>query len=1255
MNKCLEILVVIFISFFGLSQAPTADFSTTTTKVCEGTSINFTNLSTAGNSQIQTSIWDFGDGNTTSVPGTGNVEHTYSSSGKSFTVTLLVITKSSVTGQAIKTNYINVLPLPKADFDFSGDKCTLPATISIINNSSTGVGYTYHWDFGNGQSSSSNSPSPIIYSNAGTFSVSLTLSNNYPGCSSTTGSLTKSLTIYDFEGTISGPNILCAESATSLIIKPNRKVDTYSWDFGNQTFGGNNDTVSATYNKAGNYVVAVTMTDNSISCQAKVYYKIQVKPLPKPSFSVDKTKVCPVVIPVQFTNTSSEGTNFVWSLGEQTYTGTNPPSITYSNEGNYTVSLSCKGVNGCIGTTTIENYILVHKPHPKISADKVKGCAMLTTQFKDSSYMFDSNNPIVQWEWDFGNGQNYNGETPPQQIYDVGKFDIKLRVTTKENCVNDTVFKSFIKVGRIEKVNFSVSPTSSCIKTPIQFTDASTILATHTLDEVIYSWDYGDGVKEIKVNPAHAYSIDTGYFAVKLKIDFRGCIDSLIIPKIVYIKPSLARFDVQKLYCNPVMPVSVSFNDHSKSRTTDDVTVNWSFGDGKTGTVNKVNMNNQALGSMSSIFTDYGSYTAIQTVTNHTTGCVDTASRVFYISWVKPNLFVKPDSICQFSSIGFLDASTSFASHPLTNWSFNTGDGGQVSGKNPNYTYKNGGKFEVTVTPTNSVGCASSKSFDSLTVLTLPKAVIVSNKKIGCIGSIITYSNKSYIQNNGVSMQAFLWDFDYTKKQDSTFILTDSKSITYQSVGEYTSYLQVRDKFGCKSDIASIKINITQPSSDYVYKPVVCNQEVFKAYNKHKVLGTQTTWVIDNNQVAFNQDTLTYSFNETSTNNYIGHTISMVSIVTNGCSNNRNDSIKVSLPKANASYHLTSQLANNLTAKGEYKCPPIESKFQDITSSIGTIDSSFWSFGIGKNAIIHNPTINYLFPGSYSVTLKSKDQYGCYSDTLVLQDFLTILGPKAVSSWKSLGDICGQKYAFTLSNLQNVASINWALDDNTFIPDSLHFVHSYEKIQAYGPTVILKDSAGCKVTYPLDTIKIPDKGIYAKFEIENSKIKIGDEAIFKQLSIPKNLLVSWKWSFDDGDTLVTSISEDVSQKYILGGQKNIVLTIKDQNGCSDQDMHTLFVIDDYDAPNVITPNGDGVNDQLVLFDEIFTNYSISIFNRWGNIIYSTKNQKGKFLWDGTNGNNKLMEDGVYFYKLEGNFLDGHFYSKKGSVTLFGKN
>lgn len=77
-------------------------------------------------------------------------------------------------------------------------------------------------------------------------------------------------------------------------------------------------------------------------------------------------------------------------------------------------------------------------------------------------------------------------------------------------------------------------------------------------------------------------------------------------------------------------------------------------------------------------------------------------------------------------------------------------------------------------------------------------------------------------------------------------------------------------------------------------------------------------------------------------------------------------------------------------------------------------------------------------------------------------------------------------------------------------------------------------------------------------------------------------------------------------------------------------------------PNVITPNGDGVNDEY----KIDSTDNISLFqiaNRWGNIIYSWKS--GTLNWDG-----KDISDGVYFYRIQ--YVScGEVFTKTGHITL----
>jgi gliding motility-associated-like protein len=75
----------------------------------------------------------------------------------------------------------------------------------------------------------------------------------------------------------------------------------------------------------------------------------------------------------------------------------------------------------------------------------------------------------------------------------------------------------------------------------------------------------------------------------------------------------------------------------------------------------------------------------------------------------------------------------------------------------------------------------------------------------------------------------------------------------------------------------------------------------------------------------------------------------------------------------------------------------------------------------------------------------------------------------------------------------------------------------------------------------------------------------------------------------------------------------------------------------YELPNIFTPNGDQVNDLMVPINyptanpkAIVEQVDMLIFNRWGNVVFSTNDPL--INWDGKNYNNGLdVSDGVYFY------------------------
>ncbi len=82
------------------------------------------------------------------------------------------------------------------------------------------------------------------------------------------------------------------------------------------------------------------------------------------------------------------------------------------------------------------------------------------------------------------------------------------------------------------------------------------------------------------------------------------------------------------------------------------------------------------------------------------------------------------------------------------------------------------------------------------------------------------------------------------------------------------------------------------------------------------------------------------------------------------------------------------------------------------------------------------------------------------------------------------------------------------------------------------------------------------------------------------------------------------------------------------------------------VPSTITPNQDGINDQLKLLGSSFEleSHQFTIYNRWGNKIYQGEH------WDGKTGLSEPGQ-GVFLYFLEAKTTDGQVKSKSGTVLL----
>lgn len=1239
MNLQSRILFLSFLLMCQVSAQVTANFSASPRSVCVGDPINFTDLSSASGGSISSWLWNFGDGNTSTQ---ANPTHTYTAAGN-YNITLTV-SDGSVSVAEVKANFITVHPLPAVSFQTPLSGCEVPysAVFSAIQPQGN---YTYAWDFGNGQTSTSAAPSGIVYNQAGSYEVNLSVTATETSCQN---DLTQTITVAPFsaEFQVSGQQV-CLGTAISFTDISSGSPDTWSYDLGNGAVSSSQNPVY-TYQNPGVYTVILTTGNTTTGCNDIYSMEIEVFDRPSPSFDIQPTHGCSPLT-VQFTNTSQpSGGSFEWNFGNgQTFSGANPPDQVYPNNGTYSVTLQQTDENGCSSTVTMTDLIEVSPLIVGFEADILEGCEELQVNFTDTSSSPNPiDNPITSWQWDFGNGNTYSGQNPPPQLFSEGEYTVTLVVSTDGGCQETAITQDYIQVGVPPQASFTYTPTSECAKSDFEFESTVTVPVPYDEEDIRYEWDFGDGGTATDPNPTYNYPIDTGYFDVQLIVYFRGCPDTVVTTDAVYIIAPIANFSPESmLFCNETLPLEVDFNDQAILGTVnDDVEMIWDFGDGNGTTfLSPAIFSGSDQGSTSNTYTNYGTYFIKQVVHNYTTGCSDSITREINISQLIPDIAMSDDTICRLSSVFVSNNSTT--SHPIINTVFDMGNGTVVQQGSVNELYQNSGAYDISMQVTNSAGCTEIYTHDDFIVLQEPTAHIFPSQSAGCVPLTVSFGNTSQVQGNGVPLASFEWTFE-DGSQQTTNDQSQNVSYTFTQNGTYTTTMVATDAYGCVSDPVSVTTTLTSPTAAFDAPDVVCNEAPFSAINQSTDY-VSSEWLINGQSVSVTDDLESFFAIEDTGQVSTTNTIELIVTDQNGCTNSTTATIIVSIPQAEADFSFT---GSNINDEGEFVCPPVFADFTDESGSYGAITQWSWTFGDNNASTLENPSNTYVFAGTYSISLAVTDEYGC-SDEVIYEDILVIGGPSGVVEWTSVGTLCEPAYLFTPSELVNVETITWQMGDGEVVNTLEPFEYTYSSPGTYLPLAIIQDGNNCSVEYPMPPITEIITPVVADFSVNPQETDVYKPMnIFDQSYGGTGGLVNWEWFFGS-DSFSTETGGGFSYEWQKPGYYTIQLVVTDALGCTDTTSVPVIINADLYIPNVLTANGDGINDLFVLKEPVFTSYDIVILNRWGNVMYEAFDQGGVLLWDGKNKSGELCSEGVYFYKLIGTQYDGVAVNEHGFLTL----
>lgn len=1041
---------------------------------------------------------------------------------------------------------------------------------------------------------------------------------------------------------------------------------SYLWNFGDSTFS-NLTSPTHTFTSAGTFnVTLLTTSANGFTSSAS--QQIIIQAVPNPTFVAPISSNCaPASININNTTPSVAGSSYLWNFGNgSTSILENPPAQTYNINGSYTVSLTITTSAGCSGSTSIPDFITISNVAPSFSADFEGGCSPLTVQFTDQSVSPSPTNLITNWQWNFGNGQVFNGQNPPAQLYTtLGFYNVSLSVTTQSGCSGTTILDSFITVGQINSMNFTVDSPINCIKTDVEFTPTVVVSPANPSSPITYFWDFNDGSSSTDTiqNPTYQFESDSGYFDVMLVVDYLGCKDTLVMNDMVYINAPTAFFDLDtNLICNlPLSAAIAVVTDTSvHGLLSDDVQMIWQWGDGSPNTVLvNADLDDSNLGSTTHTYANYGTYEIQQVINNFTTGCSDTTKQFFFVSQINSDFSIPNDSICVGDTFQLTDLSDSWSSHAINSWVYNMGNTSFVNnGPNPTYVYPASGNYTISLVVTNDVGCDNSSNLQ-IKAIAPPFAVISTPAadEGGCSPHLVTFLNLTQnIFSNTTPLDYFSWSFTdgspdvITSPVPNPTIANPETPITHTFVGEgvYVATLTAYNTFGCYST-SSKEITLTKPNAFFTLDNVICNGEVLNTDNLSVgVSPVNYEWYIDNTI----GDTLSTDFNPNEP--YIEqnvapgqtsaiHNLILVAQDFNTCKDTISISFTVSIPNANFTDNLPTSVP----------CPPITGDYLDASTSYGTINTWLWDFGNGNQSGLQNPSNTYFFPGSYDLSLSITDQYGCSDDTL-FNDYLTVGGPSGTPQYDY--DVCTQTASFFITNPNNISSALWDLDDNT-TETGLSFEHFYSSDGTYSPSVILTDAAGCNVPYPINPqiIVTNTSGLSANFSANPNPVDINTAVTVLDQSSSSlgSPITSWSWDFGNGTT--SNLQNPPSTTYPLVSPYTISLTIGNTLGCSS--TYSLIINVNSDIvpilPNVFTPNGDELNDNFELDSDYFSSYVFTALNRWGNVVFE-KDRDPSFpllLWNGKTNGGENCSDGVYFFRLKGLLKGGTEFDKTGYITL----
>lgn len=1098
---------------------------------------------------------------------------------------------------------ITVNPDAKAIYTFTKDKDCAPFNINstvIQPTIYTAQNSLYNW-YANGTSigAGTSFPGYVLTAPGDSITIKLVAISKF-GCKNDSMehkfySVPKPATAFTLSDTVGcGPLTVFFVNTT-----PNPSWFTYLWNFGNgvtSTLVQPNAVTFAT-NPTYNDTTYIVKLNAITACETITVSKnVRVKSKPKAIFTPDKSTGCSPMT-VQFTNSSKGiGVSYIWNFDDGSAAvpvATNAAQAhTFITGVQDTFNVKLIAINECGNDTLI--YKIVVAPNTVHLDFAVNGNQTQGCKPHTVSFI-NASSGATTFQWNFGDGNFTNTikniDTVTHTYTQAGTFIIALKAS---NGCSDTTSTEMIQVFNSPLANFAAVPLTACIGELIQFTNQ-----TDTSTSLL--WTFKDNSSSTLTNPVHAYAA-AGTYQVQLKA-FRQyssgltCLDSISKPVVIVSKQS-GVFTANATISDCV-PFTVTFiNQSLPSNNT-----SWDFGNGNTATGNNVTYT----------FTQVGSFVVKMTAINPG-GCTYEATKTITVRGPVGTWQYDHGNICSNIAVQFTATTTGTDSIR-----YNFGDGSFITttANTIYHNYTQAGSYVPTAILYSSTSALCTVLLQGLDTIKIDyvKAGYKFTKQENCGSTVVLFTDTS---RHYLSINSWKWKFG-----DGSTSNLQNPQHTYLATNTYVVQLITTTMAGC-SDTANYSLFIKVND-----KPNNTITAVLQGCTTQAVTYTANNVSID--PIAFNNWSFSNSFNTTGTivtNTYnltATYTATLISGTTFGCTDTAVHSITINPTPIVAAPN------DQLLCKGQ--------SIQLTAASAATITWSPINSSLSCTACattIATPltTTQYIATGTNNFGCSGKDSV----IITVAQPIRIVASPNdtiCTGSSSQLSATGASTYVWTPS--ATLVQANTAAPVATPILTTKYQVIGFDNHNCFQDTAYITVAVGQYPTISLGADQVLATG--TKLQLTST--------------FTNGPITNWLWS------PATDLSCSTCPQPIATVKKAVCYAVTASNlyKCAAKDTVCIKVFCEGSQvfiPNGFTPDGDGVNDILMVRGSgIKTVKNFRIFNRWGQVVFERSNispNDASQGWDGKiNGVPAPPE--VYVYTCEVTCDNDVSYTYKGNVAI----